>query len=118
MTRRIIGGAQDTGVPEQDKTEAGRWPELNQADGGVVAIDDISTPGRSTRFYSSQNLGSAVAPQLTTKTYDSSNAVIATGTAPMTVLSGGAAINPQFYTPVAVNAADGTRLLIGATNGV
>ena len=118
VTRRIIGGAQDTGVPEQDETEAERWPELNQADGGVVAIDDISTPGRSTRFYSSQNLGSAVAPQLTTKTYDSSNAVVATGTAPMTVLSGGAAINPQFYSPVAVNAADGTRLLIGAANGV
>jgi hypothetical protein len=55
--RTVIGGAQDTGSPEQAVTLASRWRSVSSGDGGVVAVDAISTPGRSVRYSSYQNLG-------------------------------------------------------------
>jgi photosystem II stability/assembly factor-like uncharacterized protein len=113
VSNRIIGGAQDVGTPEQLEVGEKEWEGATQADGGVVAVDDISTPGLSTRFFSTQNLRN-----FSTKVYDADNTVISQAVAALTVLSGGAALNPQFYTPVVVNNADGARLVIGAQNSV
>ena len=117
VANRIIGGAQDVGTPEQEEFGEPEWEGATQADGGVVAVDDISAPGLSTRFFSTQNLNN-LAPSLNTRSYDADNALVSTATAPLSVLSGGAAINPQFYTPVVVNNANGTSLVIGAANSV
>ena len=53
----VIGGAQDTGTPEQILTSAPRHRSVSTADGGVVSIDDVTTPGMSTRYSSNQFLG-------------------------------------------------------------
>ena len=118
VANRIIGGAQDVGTPEQEEFGEPEWEGATQAEGGVVAVDDISTPGLSTRFFSTQNLNGLAGPSLRMRSYDADNALVSTATAPLTVLSGGAAINPQFYTPVVVNNANGTSLVIGAANSV
>lgn len=118
VSNRIIGGAQDVGTPEQLETGEREWEGVTQGDGGAVAIDDISAPGQSTRFFSGQNLRYQGNLGLGTRVYDSQATLVAETPAPLTVLAGGAAINPQFYTPVAVNNVDGTRLIIGAQNAV
>ncbi len=53
----VIGGAQDTGTPQQQTPSNVQWRSVSTADGGVVAVDDFSTPGFSTRYSSNQNLG-------------------------------------------------------------
>ena len=54
--RTVIGGAQDTGTPEQRTSAATSWRSVSTGDGGVVAVDATSTPGLSTRYSSFQNL--------------------------------------------------------------
>ena len=119
VSNRIIGGAQDVGTPEQREFGDPAWAGVTQADGGVVAVDDISTPGISTRFFSAQTLlFQGISPNLGTRQFDAQNAFLGQAPAPLTVLGGGAAIQPQFYTPVVVNNANGNRLIIGAQNSV
>jgi hypothetical protein len=52
----IIGGAQDTGTPQQILTSNVQWQSVSTGDGGDVAVDDSSTPGLSTRYSSYYNL--------------------------------------------------------------
>ncbi len=111
VSNRIIGGAQDVGTPEQRDIGSLVWRDITQADGGAVAVDDISTPGVSTRYFSSQNLGG-----FSQRMYDADNNMLAQSPVALTVLSGGAAIIPQFYTPVVVNNNTGTRLIVGANS--
>ncbi len=113
VSNLIIGGAQDVGTPEQREFSNRIWRDVTQADGGVVAVDDNSTPGLSNRFSSSQNLGA-----LSTRTFDVNNNLVAQVPTALVVLSGGAAIAPQFYTPIVVNNANGARMVIGAQNSV
>ncbi|MCA8879867.1 MAG: exo-alpha-sialidase [Rhodobacteraceae bacterium] len=117
VSNRILGGAQDNGTPEQLEVEQAPHRDIRGGDGSSVAVDDISTPGQSTRFFSSQRLNGQ-ANTLSVRTYDEDNALISQTTAPLTVLAGGPAITAQFYTPVVVNNADGTRLIVGAGNAV
>lgn len=113
VSNLIIGGAQDVGTPEQRAFSNRVWRDVTQADGGVVAVDDNSTPGLSNRYSSSQNLGG-----LSTRTFDINNNLVAQVPTTLTVLAGGNAIAPQFYTPIVVNNANGTRMVVGAQNSV
>jgi len=54
--RTAIGGAQDTGTPQQTVQSAERWDSVSTGDGGVVAVDSTSTPGLSTRYSSYHGL--------------------------------------------------------------
>lgn len=107
----IVGGTQDTGSTEQQSSGSVQWREVNQGDGGDVAIDTISTPGFSVRYTSSQNLGG-----LQRRTVDPNNNVVSAVFPALRVNGNGAAFVPQFVTPVVVNAVDGRRLLIGGGN--
>ena len=109
----VIGGAQDTGTPEQLVPEMATWFSVSTADGGDVAVDDISTPGFSVRYSSFQSLIS-----FRRRVYDAANVLQSQTFPALTVLGGGAPIATQFVTPVEVNAADGTRLIIGGANSV
>ena len=52
----VIGGAQDTGTTEQVIPGVPTFFSVLTGDGGDVVVDDVSTPGLSTRFSSHQNL--------------------------------------------------------------
>jgi hypothetical protein len=108
-----LGGAQDTGSPEQTATGNPRHRSISTADGGVVTVDDISTPGVSTRYSSNQNLGG-----FRRRTVDAANTVLSTVFPARTPLGGSPAMTPQFYTPIKVNNVTGTRIVFGAANGV
>lgn len=107
----VIGGAQDTGVPQQRLPVNLRWQSVATADGGNVAVDDTSTPNQSVRYLSNQFLFG-----FRRRTYDSANTLIAQASPARTVIGGGAAFNAQFYTPIAVNNVTPTRLIIAGTS--
>jgi photosystem II stability/assembly factor-like uncharacterized protein len=115
ISRTAIGGAQDTGTPQQPPPQlpgqASRWPSVSTGDGGVV-LAETTTLGASVRYSSFQFL------------IDFRREVYIAGgwqsraTVPLGVLGGGAPVQAQFYTPLELNQIEANRLIIGAANGV
>ncbi len=105
----IIGGTQDTGAVEQTGTGLKTWEGLTFADGGKVAVDD-SVAGTSERYFSIQRLSSFTRRTCNPGCVESSPA-LAGGVPALVTGTGG---NAQFYSPLELNTADPTRLLIGA----
>lgn len=109
----LIAGAQDTGTPAQ-LVPAGRlFFSVSTADGGDVVVDDISTPGVAARYSSYQSLGG-----FRRQVRDAANVLLSQTFPPRMLVGDGAAMTAQFVTPVAVNGADGDRLIFGGGNGV
>jgi hypothetical protein len=108
-----IGGAQDTGTPQEVTPGDRRWQSVSTGDGGDVAVDDTGTPGMSVRYSSFQSLGS-----FRRRTYDTANSFVSQTFPALTVVGGGAALVTQFVTPIAVNNVTPTRLVIGGANSV
>ncbi len=113
VAKVAVGGAQDTGSPEQTTAGNTRWRSISTADGGDVAIDDFGTPGTSIRFSSNQRLGF-----FRRRTIDAANTVTATVFPALTVVGGGNPLVRAFKTPIAVNRVTPTRLIIGGGNSV
>jgi hypothetical protein len=65
----------------------------------------------SIRYSSFQNLGG-----FRRQTHDAANNLISTVFPALTVVGGGSALQPQFVTPVELNAIDQRRLIIGGSN--
>jgi hypothetical protein len=109
----IIGGAQDTGTPQQQISGNVTWQSVSTADGGDVAVDDTGTPGFSVRYSSNQFLGG-----FRRRVYDNANVFQNQVFPALTVLGGGNPIAAQFYTPIELNNVNPNRLIIGAGNSV
>src|SRR5262249_20338967 len=105
--------AQDTGTPEERMKGADKWHSVTTGDGGVVAVDATSTPGRSYRYTSYYNLGT-----FRRQIYDNANNLISEVFPTLAVLGGGHDLSPQFYTPIRLNTVNPARLIIGAGNSV
>jgi hypothetical protein len=112
-THTVIAGAQDTGTPQQAAQSNPRWGSVSTGDGGVVAVDHASTPGRSTRYSSYYSLG-----DFRRQVFDSAGVLLSETRLLLQVVGGGAQLAPQFYTPFVLNNATPVRLAIGASNGV
>lgn len=110
---RVIGGAQDTGTTEQQAPGSLVFVSVATADGGDTVVDDHSSPTVSFRYSSFQNLIG-----FRRRSYDAANNFTGQVFPPRTAIGGSPPMQPQFYTPLAVNAVDGLRLLFGAGNGV
>ena len=113
ISDRVIGGAQDTGTTEQQQSASKTFISVSTGDGGDTAVDDIFSATVSARFSSFQNFAA-----FRRRTYNAAGAFQVETFPLLTPLGGGPDIVGQFYTPVAVNRANGLRLLIGADNGV
>ncbi len=109
----VIGGAQDTGTPAQLVPSMNPWFSVSTADGGDVAVDATSTPGFSVRYSSFQSLIG-----FRRQVYNADNVFQSETLPALTVVGGGNPLVPQFITPIAVNAVDGTRLIIAGENSV
>lgn len=112
----ILGGAQDTGSPVQITRGSTTWRSVSTADGGDVAVDNITlaSSNQSIRYTSFQNLGG-----FRRETYDATNTRVGDPFFPaLMVVGGGAAFQPQFVTPLELNAVNPTRLVIGGMNSV
>jgi hypothetical protein len=112
-TGTAIGGAQDTGSPQQSAPAGVRWASVSTADGAVAVVDDTSAPGLSVRYSSWQQLGG-----FRREVYDAAGTLQSRTSVPLAVLGGAAAVAPQFYTPLELNRVTATRLIVGAANGV
>lgn len=108
----IVAGAQDTGSSEQILSANKPYRSISTADGGVVAVDDKTTAGRSVRYSSNQFLGS-----FRRHTFDAANTQLSSILIPLTPI-GSASVSAQFYTPLALNSISPMRLIIGGANGV
>src|SRR5262249_44156248 len=111
----LIGGAQDTGTPQQLTPGSTTWRSVSTADGGDVAVDNITLAAvnRSIRYSSFQNLGS-----FRREIYDANNILISRVFPARTVVGGGAPFQPLFVTPVELNAINPSRLVLGGSNSV
>ncbi len=112
VSNTIVIGNQDNGTASQRND--GTWNTISSGDGGDVAVDDVTLAalGQSIRYTSFQNLGG-----LRRRIYNSIGTQVSSSACPLTVVSG-APIEPQFYTPVKLNPAAPTRIVIGAENGI
>jgi hypothetical protein len=104
-------GNQDTGTTQQPTAGAARWQSVSTADGGDVAVDDVTLAGsgQSLRYSSFQNLGS-----FRRRTYNAAGTLLSTAVPALT----GPSISKTFRTPVELNALDPRRLIIQGSNGV
>jgi photosystem II stability/assembly factor-like uncharacterized protein len=109
----VIGGTQDTGTPAQLLPANVRWQSISTGDGGVVAVDDSSTPGFSFRYSSFQNLSG-----FRRQVFDAANVLQSQVSPSRIVVGGGAPFTAQFYTPVRLNSAAPARLILGGGNSV
>jgi photosystem II stability/assembly factor-like uncharacterized protein len=111
----ILGGAQDTGTPQQISRGSTTWASVSTGDGGDVAVDNITmaASNRSIRYSSFQMLD-----VFRWQVYDANNIALSTTVPNLTVAAGGDALQPQFVTPVELNAITPTRLVIGGMNHV
>ncbi|HYI08788.1 MAG TPA: RTX toxin, partial [Thermoanaerobaculia bacterium] len=108
----LIGGAQDTGSPEQSSVGGTRWRSVNTADGGDVCVD-ADPGGLSVRYTSAQFLGGFLR-----RVFDPAKPqpdVFRPKLIP-TIGSDGPA--RAFFTPLALNQVNPMRLAIGAANSV
>ncbi len=113
VSKVILGGAQDNGTSIQAIPGSLTWRQLLAADGGDVAIDDTSQVGRSTRYMSVQNLGNFVRA-----VFDANNTLVFSNSIPLIVVGGGAALEPQFVTPIELNLLNPERLVIVGGNSI
>lgn len=113
LSDRVIGGAQDTGTTEQQTLSSTTFISVATADGGDTVVDDHSSPTLSFRYSSFQNLSG-----FRRRSYNAANVFQSQVFPPRTPIGGSPSMQPQFYTPLAVNQANGLRLLFGANNGV
>lgn len=106
VTKTLIGSNQDNCVVIQSAPGNLTWPVGPgfAGDGGDVAVADMGN-GQSVRYGSNQNLG-----PFTRLVYDASNNLVSATTLSTSVIP-----DKQFTTPIAVNAVDPHRLLIGGS---
>lgn len=108
----ILGGAQDTGTPQQVSTGGKRWQSLATSDGGDVCVDTTSTPGRSIRYWSYFDfLG------FHRQEFDAANTPGHDDFPQLFPVVGSRPLG-AFVTPIALNQAEPARLVIGAANTV
>jgi hypothetical protein len=115
LSNIIVGATQDNGTNEQQTTGSLTWRTTSGADGGDVAVDNVTLAGssQSIRYQSYQNLGS-----FRRRVYNASNVLVSETFPALTVVGGGAALVPQFRTPFELNKIDPTRLVIVGDNSI
>jgi hypothetical protein len=110
----IIAGAQDNGTPQQEFPTNNKWSSVHTADGGDVAVDDITSTATSTRYSSFQNFGS-----FRRRVYSSANTLVSQTFPALTNTGTGLPLTGfSFVTPIKVNSQVGTRLIISASGGI
>jgi hypothetical protein len=111
----ILGGAQGAGSSQQLTTGSTTWTSVSGGDGGDVAVDNITlaASNQSIRYSSSLDLG------FRRETYDAANNRIGDPIFPaLTVVDGGATLQPRLVTLMELNAINPTRLVMSGLNSV
>jgi photosystem II stability/assembly factor-like uncharacterized protein len=109
----VIGGSQDNGTGSQNSPGSTLWDNVSGGDGGDVAVDATSTPGLSSRYSSSQNLGN-----FRRRIYNANNVLQRTVAPARQLVGGGAPLQPTFVTPIRLNTVNPLRLIIAGANSV
>ncbi len=111
--RIVLGGAQDTGTPEQVRPGHARWRSVSGSDGGVVAVEDATSASRSTRYSSAYEL-----LDFRRQVHDRATPSVVDDYPPLAIEGGTGQPSPQFYSPVVVHASDSERLVIGGSHSL
>ncbi len=109
----IISGNQDTGTTQQLSPSSLVWDSIHTADGGDVAVDDLSLGGVSTRYSSFQFLSS-----FRRRDYNASNVLLGQAFLTLTTTPPDVPLLASFLTPVELNRNTPIRLVIGGCNAV
>jgi photosystem II stability/assembly factor-like uncharacterized protein len=113
VSRLLLAGAQDTGAPEELAAGKAVWKTVRGGDGGFVAADRTDDPNHSVWYMSSEGLDG-----FSRLTFDGT-----TGNSEEVPLKSALAnarppVEPQFYSPIVVNAIQHGRLLVAGKNGL
>ncbi|MEP3480196.1 MAG: Calx-beta domain-containing protein [Fuerstiella sp.] len=111
----ILGGTQDNGTHVQTSPDSNTFRMFNGGDGGDIVVDSISlaASGQSIRYFSSQFLGG-----FRRAIVNADGSTASTQGINLTPTTSGIAIDPQFYTPIALNNLFPTQIIIGGANGI
>jgi photosystem II stability/assembly factor-like uncharacterized protein len=112
----IIGAAQSVGISQQLTTGSTTWTSVSVGDGSDVAVDNITlaASNQSIRYSNSQ-----IDLNFRREVYDAANNRVGDPVFPaLTVVGGGAPLQPIFINSVALNAINPTRLVIAGFNSV
>jgi hypothetical protein len=109
----VIGGAQDNGTGQQNAPASTLWDSVSGGDGGDVVVDATSTPGLSSRYSSSQNLGN-----FRRRIYNANNVLQRTVAPARQLIGGGSPLQATFVTPLRLNTVNPLRLIIAGANAV
>ena len=120
-TNTVIAGTQDTGTAEQKSSTSTVYNEVNQLNGGAVAVDN-STPGTSIRYTSSSFLGGGPGG-FQASTYDANGNLINTTSPALVVTAQNLTLyqtDPSlpYVTTVVLNSLNPKQMLIGGQNAV
>jgi hypothetical protein len=131
VSKVVFGGAQDTGTPIQSTPGSFTWNELDQGDGGVVAVDGQTALPNSLRYTTRPNFGctrnpgdpsAQNVPVFFRTTWTAGNVRLdGFPLVGLNVVGPGQNLcqfdaNIQFYNPYVLNVVDPTRMLIGTQN--
>jgi photosystem II stability/assembly factor-like uncharacterized protein len=112
VARVLLAGTQDNGTVYQNGTNQLAWNTFLPDDGADVQVETITRPGFSVRYSSGQFL-----MEFTRSVWNSSN-VLQSRATPALSTGDGSFFQPQFLSPIAINAVNGNRILIGALDAV
>ncbi|HET7541439.1 MAG TPA: hypothetical protein VFK05_16300, partial [Polyangiaceae bacterium] len=112
VARVLLAGTQDNGTVYQNGTNQLAWNTFLPDDGADVQVDTITRPGFSVRYSSGQFL-----MEFTRSVWNSSN-VLQSEATPALTTADGSYFQAQFLSPLAINAVNGNRILIGAADAV
>ena len=107
LAKVMIGGSEGNNTPYQLQTGGTQWQGAWFGYGGYVAVDATSTPGMSIRYAGTEYWGGLVR-----LLFDPSNQIRGYEHPSLTVVDGGPAFQPLFFTPLQSNAVDPQRLIL------
>ena len=107
LSNVVMGGAQDNGTSMQRVSGEPTFDLWLGGDGGDVAVDDTSLPGMSIRYTSAQFLLA-----FNYSIWDAAGQHVSTTFPALAFDPNGEPLDPFFYSPIAVNEIDQSRIVI------
>ncbi len=115
LSNVVMSGSQDNGTQIQQTGGSRFWTLISGGDGGDAGVDVSSLAGmsQSIRYSSFQNMAS-----FRRSVFDHNNVLVSQTFPALTLTGGGSALQVRFKTPVELNAAAPSRMLIIGSNSV
>lgn len=113
VNRVLVGGAQDNSTPRENSTGSKGWTDQTGGDGGITQTDNVSQPGFSIEYVSSDTLGnfSRITFNANNQRVDRTPIGLQINGTDQTLMQADTTV--QFIQPFVLDAVAPTRMLLG-----